>query len=84
MMILSAIILWAEPERLRLAATTSVENSGLLRKLIPTFEAKNGLTVDVIVVGTGKALRLGESGDVDVVLVHAREAEDRFLSQGFL
>jgi tungstate transport system substrate-binding protein len=78
----SAIILWAEPERLRLATTTSVENSGLLTKLIPVFEAKSGMRVDVVVVGTGKALRLGESGDVDVVLVHAREAEDRFLSQG--
>jgi tungstate transport system substrate-binding protein len=79
----STISLCAEPERLRLAPTTSVEHSGLLAMLIPAFEANSGMKVDVVVVGTGKALRLGESGDVDAVLVHSREAEDRFLSQGY-
>jgi len=58
-------------ERLRLATTTSTDNSGLLAELHPPFEKKYGVKVDVIAVGTGKALRLGENGDVDVVMVHA-------------
>lgn len=68
---------------LRLATTTSTENSGLLRFLVPRFEAASGLKVQVISVGTGKAMRLGENGDVDVVLVHSRPDEDRFVAQGF-
>ena len=70
-------------ERLRLATTTSTENSGLLHALLPPFEKAHGVEVDVIAVGTGKALKLGENGDVDVVLVHARAAEDRFVADGF-
>ncbi len=74
----------APPEaRLRLATTTSTENSGLLGVLLPPFEKKAGCRVDVISVGTGKALKLGEAGDVDVVLVHARELEDRFVAGGY-
>jgi len=63
-------------ERLRMATTTSTENSGLLYELLPPFEAGRGIKVDVIAVGTGKALKLGRNGDVDVVFVHARAAED--------
>jgi tungstate transport system substrate-binding protein len=70
-------------ERLRLSTTTSTENSGLLRVLLPPFEQQNDCQVDVIAVGTGKALKLGEAGDVDVVLVHARKLEDRFIEDGF-
>jgi len=70
-------------ERIRLATTTSTDNSGLLEQLLPPFEQRFGVKVDVIAVGTGKALKLGENGDVDVVLVHAREAEDRFVADGF-
>ena len=72
-----------ETPRLRLATTTSTENSGLLAVLLPPFERQHGLKVDVIAVGTGKALKLGENGDVDAVLVHARAAEDRFVADGF-
>ena len=72
-----------EPQRLRMATTTSTENSGLLAVLLPPFETEHGVKVDVIAVGTGKALKLGENGDVDVVLVHAREAEERFVAEGF-
>lgn len=68
---------------LRLATTTSTENSGLLRAIIPKFEAASGLKVHVISVGTGKAMKLGENGDVDVVLVHSRPDEDQFVAQGF-
>ncbi len=70
-------------ERIRLATTTSTDNSGLLAALLPPFEEKYGVRVDVIAVGTGRALKLGENGDVDVVLVHAREAEDEFIEKGF-
>lgn len=72
-----------KPERLRLATTTSTENSGLLDEIVPPFEKRFNVKVDVIALGTGKALKLGENGDVDVVLVHAREAEDAFVANGF-
>jgi len=65
-----------------LATTTSTDNSGLLRFLLPRFEAEHGTNVRVISVGTGKAIRLGENGDVDVILVHSRPDEDRFISKG--
>jgi tungstate transport system substrate-binding protein len=67
---------------LRLATTTSVRDSGLLNELLPHFERENNCRVDVIAVGTGAALKLGEAGDADVVLVHARDAEDAFLAAG--
>lgn len=70
-------------EHLRLATTTSTDNSGLLAVLLPPFEQANDCRVDVIAVGTGKAIKLGETGDVDVVLVHARSKEDKFVAEGF-
>lgn len=70
-------------ERLRLATTTSTESSGLLAYLNPVFERKHGVRVHTIAVGTGRALRLGKNGDVDVVLVHAREAEEAFMNKGY-
>ena len=70
-------------ERLRMSTTTSTENSGLLAVLLPPFEKKFGCKVDVIAVGTGKSLKLGETGDVDGVFVHARNLEDRFVAEGF-
>jgi tungstate transport system substrate-binding protein len=68
---------------LRLATTTSTENSGLLKAILPKFESASGLKVQVISVGTGKAMKLAENGDVDVLLVHSRPDEDRFVAQGF-
>jgi len=73
----------AAEERLRMSTTTSTENSGLLAVLLPPFEKKSGCKVDVVAVGTGKALKLGEAGDVDVVFVHARSLEDKFVANGF-
>lgn len=73
----------AAGERLRMSTTTSTENSGLLAVLLPPFEKAHGCKVDVIAVGTGKALKLGEAGDVDVVFVHARALEDKFVADGF-
>jgi tungstate transport system substrate-binding protein len=80
---LVAAALPADEGRLRLSTTTSTENSGLLAVLLPPFEAKSGLKVDVIAVGTGQALKLGEAGDVDVTLVHARALEDKFVADGY-
>ncbi len=68
--------------RIKLATTTSTENSGLLGYILPIFEAKTGYKVDVVAVGTGAALKLGENGDADVVLVHARAQEDAFVAAG--
>ncbi len=67
---------------IRLSTTTSTDNSGLLAYLLPAFEAKTHSKVHVIAVGTGKALELAKNGDVDVTLVHARAAEDKFVSDG--
>jgi tungstate transport system substrate-binding protein len=68
---------------IRLATTTSTENSGLLGDLLPRFTRASAYDVHVIAVGTGKALRMGRDGDVDVVLVHAPAAEKRFVQDGF-
>jgi tungstate transport system substrate-binding protein len=67
-------------EHLRMSTTTSTENSGLLSVLLPPFEKKQNCKVDVIAVGTGKALKIAEQGDVDVVFVHARSLEDKFVA----
>lgn len=67
---------------IRMATTTSTDNSGLLKVLLPKYEAKCNCKVQVISVGTGKAMELGKNGDVDVVLVHARESEDKFVAEG--
>jgi tungstate transport system substrate-binding protein len=69
--------------RLRLATTTSTQDSGLLPVLNPPFEKLTGITVDVIAVGSGKAIALGQNGDVDVILVHDRKAEDAFVAAGW-
>ena len=69
--------------RLKLSTTTSTQAAGILDVLLPPFEKKCNCQVDVIAVGTGKALKLGESGDVDVVLAHARPLEDQFVAAGF-
>lgn len=69
-------------DRLKMSTTTSTDNSGLLGVLTPPFEEKFHVQVDVIAVGTGKALELGANGDVDVVFVHARAAEDQFVEAG--
>jgi len=69
-------------QAVRLATTTSTDNSGLLGYLLPVFEERSGIPVHVIAVGTGKALRIARAGDVDVVMVHARPAEQRFMANG--
>ena len=85
----AAVVLPAQAETpkpenpvLRMATTTSTDNSGLLKTILPVFQQKTGYEVQVIAVGTGKALKMGQDGDVDVVLVHARAAEDKFVAEG--
>ena len=73
----------ADTPILRLATTTSTDNSGLLAVLLPQFEKQAGVKVHVIAVGTGKALRMGRDGDVDLVLVHAPAAEKAFVDAGY-
>jgi len=68
---------------IKLATTTSTDNSGLLGVILPKFEAKYGGKVRVIAVGTGAALKIGEKGDADVLLVHARLLEDKFMAAGY-
>lgn len=70
------------PPVLRLATTTSTADSGLLTAILPAFEKTCGCRVDVVAVGTGQALEIGRRGDADVVLVHARRAEDQFVAEG--
>jgi tungstate transport system substrate-binding protein len=79
----SPVLAHAQVQVLRLSTTTSTENSGLLGWLLPAFEARANMKVQVISVGTGKALELAKNGDVDVTLVHARAAEDKFVADGF-
>jgi tungstate transport system substrate-binding protein len=65
-----------------LASTTSVEASGLLANILPQFTAKNGVTVNVVAQGTGKALDTARRGDADLLLVHDPEAEQQFMNEG--
>ena len=70
-------------ETMRMAVTTSFHNSGLADVLLPEIEADLDLEVQLLIVGTGQALRLGEAGDVDAILVHSRAAEEAFVAAGF-
>lgn len=68
---------------MRMAVTTSFHNSGLAEVLLPEMRKDLGIEVQLLVVGTGQALRLGRAGDVDAILVHSRQAEEAFVADGF-
>ena len=72
-----------DPARLILATTTSTADSGLLDFILPDFEKQTNSKVDVIAVGSGQAIEIGSKGDADVLLVHSRKAEDKFVADGF-
>lgn len=73
----------AGAETMRLAVTTSFHNSGLADILLPEIQTDTGIEVALLVVGTGQAIRLGQAGDVDAILVHSRSAEEAFVAQGY-
>jgi len=84
---LGAALLWstiavAQERAITVASTTSTEQSGLFGYLLPLFSKSAGIDVKVVAVGTGQALDMGRRGDADVVFVHDRPAEDKFMSEG--
>lgn len=83
MMILMLLLVGcAKEETMILATTTSTENSGLLAAILPVFEEETGIKVNVVAVGTGAALQMGRDGEADVLLVHAKSAEETFVEEG--
>ncbi|MGB8148991.1 MAG: substrate-binding domain-containing protein, partial [Azonexus sp.] len=70
-------------EALVVASTTSTEQSGLFGWILPKFEQSTGIKVRVVAVGTGQALDIGRRGDADVLFVHDRAAEDKFVAEGY-
>lgn len=73
-----------KPERtMILATTTSTQDSGLLDNILPVFEKESGIKVKVVAKGTGEAMKMGERGDADCLLVHAKAQEEKFVKDGF-
>lgn len=81
-MLLSVVSAWGAPKTVILATTTSTQDSGLLDVLVPLFEKENGYQVKTISVGSGQAMKMGEKGEADVLLVHSPEAEKKFMAEG--
>ena len=82
--ILALIATTASAEtRIKMASTTSTQNSGLFDYLLPIFEKKTGVKTDVVAVGTGASIEIGKRGDADVVFVHAKEQELKAVEEGF-
>ena len=73
----------AQERSITVASTTSTEQSGLFGRLLPRFTQKTGIVVKVVALGTGQALDVARRGDADVVFVHDREAEEKFVADGF-
>jgi tungstate transport system substrate-binding protein len=73
----------AQPRFITVASTTSTEQSGLFKHLLPMFEAKTGIQVRVVALGTGQSLDMGKRGDADVVFVHAKALEEKFVAEGY-
>jgi len=74
---------FAQDKSILVASTTSTQDSGLFGHLLPMFKAKTGIDVRVVAQGTGQAIDTGRRGDADVVFVHAKAAEEKFLAEGF-
>ncbi|MDA8413154.1 MAG: substrate-binding domain-containing protein [Desulfobacteraceae bacterium] len=83
-----AMLVWgavaqAAPKSIILATTTSTQDSGLLDVLVPMFEKESGIQVKTISVGSGQAMKMGERGEADVLLVHSPDAEKKFMAEGY-
>ena len=78
-----AVSAYAQDKSIVVASTTSTEDSGLFTHILPLFKAKTGIDAMVVAQGTGQALDTGRRGDADVVFVHAKPAEEKFLAEGF-
>jgi len=78
-----APVLAAAQNFITVSSTTSTEQSGLFKHILPAFEKKTGIQVRVVALGTGQALDLGRRGDADVVFVHDQAAEEKFVAEGF-
>ena len=74
---------FAQDKSIVVSSTTSTQDSGLFGHILPLFKAKTGIDVKVVAQGTGQALDTGRRGDADVVFVHAKSAEEKFLAEGF-
>ena len=83
LLLLAVLALPARAETITLLSTTSTQNAGLLDAILPLFEEGTGYEVRVVAVGTGQAIRMAERGDGDLLLVHARDAEEAFVAAGF-
>lgn len=84
LILLAGVSVFAEGEtKLLMATTTSTDNTGLLDYLAPKFKEASGIDLRWTATGTGKALKLAENCDVDVVLVHDPASEEKFVSDGF-
>src|SRR5271165_7671009 len=83
LVILASPFAVAQERAITVASTTSTEQSGLFNYLLPLFSARTGIRVNVVAVGTGQALDIGRRGDADVVFVHDRPAEEKFMAEGF-
>lgn len=81
--VVAATAALASENRIRMASTTSTQNSGLFDYLLPIFEKTTGIKVGVIAVGTGAAIEIGKRGDADVIFVHAKEQELKAVEEGF-
>ncbi len=78
-----AAVAAAQEKFITVASTTSTEQSGLFKHLLPVFQQKTGIQVRVVALGTGQSLDMGKRGDADVVFVHAKPLEEKFVAEGF-
>jgi tungstate transport system substrate-binding protein len=82
-LVVFALPVYGQQKYITVASTTSTEQSGLFKHLLPIFEKKTGIQVRVVALGTGQALDMGRRGDADVVFVHAKPLEEKFVAEGY-
>ena len=78
-----ATTIHANEQKITLSSTTSTQNSGLYDYILPIFTAETGISVKVVAVGTGQAIRIAKNGDADALLVHHRPSEDAFIAENY-